>query len=115
MLISPNLDFSLNLPLNLKFRNNVGKWILREVLKKYIPTNLIERPKMGFGIPIGRWLRGPLKEWASDLLSQDSIKKEDFFNFEKIDECWQDHLKGNKNSSTSLWSILMFQEWISNQ
>jgi len=109
------VNFALNLPHKLKFRNNVGKWILREILKRYLPRKLIERPKMGFGIPVGSWLRGPLNVWAEDLLNEKLIKDQGYFNYEAISECWKVHKSGKKNMATSLWSILMFQEWLSKQ
>ncbi len=109
------VDFALNLPHNMKFRNNVGKWILREILKKYLPKSLIERPKMGFGIPVGNWLRGPLNQWAEDLLNEKLIKDQGYFNYKNISECWKLHKSGKKNMATSLWSILMFQEWLIKQ
>ncbi len=109
------VKFALNLPHKLKFRKNVGKWILREVLSKYLPRKLIERPKMGFGIPIGSWLRGPLNMWAEDLLNEKLIKEQGFFNYENINHCWKMHKSGKKNMATSLWSILMFQEWLAKQ
>ena len=70
---------------------------------------------MGFGIPLGSWLRGPLKDWAGDLLSQNTIKNQNYFEYGPIEQCWKEHLSGKHNWSTSLWSILMFQEWLSNQ
>ena len=109
------VSFAMQIPMNLKLRDNVGKWILRQVLYKYLPKELVDRPKMGFGIPLGKWLRGPLNEWAEDLLSKKSITKNDYFNFKPIHESWNKHKSGKSNLSTSLWGILMFQEWLSKQ
>ena len=109
------VELALQIPMNLKLKNKVGKWILREILYKYVPKDLVERPKMGFGIPLGSWLRGPLKDWAGDLLSQNTIKNQNYLEYGPIDQCWKEHLSGKHNWSTSLWSILMFQEWLSNQ
>ena len=109
------VSFAMQIPMNLKLRDNVGKWILRQVLYKYLPKELVDRPKMGFGIPLGKWLRGPLNEWAEDLLSKKSITKNDYFNFEPIHESWIRHKSGKSNLSASLWGILMFQEWLSKQ
>ena len=100
--------------MNLKLRNNSGKWILREVLYKYLPKNIIERPKMGFGIPIGSWLRGPLKDWAEELLNEKRMKNEGFFNSNLIREKWEEHQSGKKNWQYHLWIVLMFQSWYLN-
>ena len=72
------VELALQIPMNLKLKNKVGKWILREILYKYVPKDLVERPKMGFGIPLASWLRGPLKDWAGDLLSQNTIKNQNY-------------------------------------
>ena len=109
------VELALQIPMNLKLKNKVGKWILREILYKYVPKDLVERPKMGFGIPLASWLRGPLKDWAGDLLSQNAIKNQNYLEYGPIEQCWKEHLSGKHNWSTSLWSILMFQEWLSNQ
>ena len=109
------VDFSLKIPMNLKLRDNVGKWILRQVLYKYLPKELVNRPKMGFGIPLGKWLRGSLNEWAEDLLSEKSIKKHNYFNYQIIQESWEKHKSGKNNLSASLWGILMFQQWLTKQ
>lgn len=101
------VEFAWNLPDDMKIRNGQGKHILREVLYRHIPKELIERPKMGFGVPIDQWLRGPLKEWANDLLHQEN----DFLNKEPILTKWQEHLSGNRNWQYHLWDILMLQSW----
>jgi len=106
------VEFAWQLPLDYKLRNGVGKWVLREVLYKYVPKSMIERPKMGFGIPIGDWLRGPLKEWAYDLLSPERLKREGFFDSEMVQEKWQQHMSGKFNWQYHLWDILMFQSWL---
>ncbi len=105
-------EFAWQLPLDYKLRNGVGKWVLREVLYKYVPKTLIERPKMGFGIPIGDWLRGPLKEWAHDLLNEPRLRQEGYFNSELVEEKWQQHQSGKFNWQYHLWDILMFQAWL---
>ncbi|MBU3568199.1 asparagine synthase (glutamine-hydrolyzing) [Polynucleobacter alcilacus] len=114
---SPYLDhrvveFALSLPLVLKFKNGEGKWILRKVLEKYMPRDLIDRPKMGFGVPISEWLRGPLKEWASELLDETRLRREGFFQAEPIREKWLEHLSGRRNWQDCLWTVLMFQAWL---
>lgn len=106
------VEFAWQLPLDYKLRNGVGKWILREVLYKYVPKTMIERPKMGFGIPIGDWLRGPLKEWAYDLLNDRRLQQEGFFNSELVQKRWQEHQSGKFNWQYHLWDILMFQSWL---
>ncbi len=105
------VEFAWGLPLNLKVRQGKGKWILRQVLDRYVPRELIERPKMGFGVPIGQWLQGELKEWASDLLSPELLKNQGLFNHEWVGKHWQEHLTSQRNWQYQLWSMLMFQSW----
>jgi len=106
------VEFAWRLPLALKIRNGQGKWILRQVLYKYVPKILIERPKTGFGVPIDSWLRGPLKEWAEAFLSEDRLRREGFFNPEPIRQKWREHLSGKRNWQYHLWCVLMFQAWL---
>jgi asparagine synthase (glutamine-hydrolysing) len=105
------LEFSWRLPLDLKLRNGAGKWILREVLSRYVPPALIERPKMGFGLPIDRWLRGPLRDWAEGLLSVKSLAEDGFFQVGAVREKWVQHLAGRGEWQQYLWTVLMFQAW----
>jgi len=105
------VEFSWRLPLNLKIRNGVGKWILRQVLYKYVPAKLVERPKMGFELPIDRWLRGPLRHWAEDLLSTESLKRNGLFAPQEIRTKWREHLSGLRNWQHLLWDVLIFQDW----
>ena len=109
------VEFSASLPVNYKIRNGVSKWILREVLYKYVPKELIERPKMGFGVPLGDWLRGPLREWAEILLDGNRLKNEGFFNPIIVHQNWQDHISGKRNLEHQLWNVLMFQSWLERQ
>ena len=109
------VEFAWRLPQSMKLCDGKTKWALRQVLYRYVPQELIDRPKMGFGVSIGAWLRGPLREWGEDLLNEDSLKKQDYFNFEIIRKYWLEHQSGKKNWATSLWGILMFQEWLANQ
>jgi asparagine synthase (glutamine-hydrolysing) len=103
--------FSSSLPLSFKIKKGTSKWILREILKKYIPENLINRPKMGFGIPLEAWLRGPLKEWADDLLGEKIINKSGLLNPKVVRQKWEEHISGKRNWHYQLWAILMFQAW----
>ena len=115
---APMMDYKLfeycwTLPHDVKVRGNSGKWLLKQVLKRHVPEELYERPKMGFGVPINEWLKGPLNDWASDLLNPDRIKGQGLLNAEIIDKAWQDHKKGVIVSASGghLWTALMFQAW----
>ncbi len=105
------VEFAWALPNHMKIRNGQSKWLLRQLLHKYLPSHLFDRPKIGFGIPIGQWLRGPLREWAEDLLSEDSLKRQGLLNPLPIRKRWQEHLSSTHDRTRSLWTILMFQTW----
>ncbi len=105
------LEFAWQLPLSMKIRNGQGKSLPRQLLYAYIPRNLIERPKMGFGIPIEQWLRGPLREWAENLLAEERLNREGFFHPAPIQQRWAEHLDGRRNWSYYLRDVLMFQAW----
>ena len=109
------VDFVTRLPMHMKFRNGKGKWLLRQILLKYIPKHLIERPKMGFSVPIASWLRGPLRDWAESLMTEHKIKSEGFFVYEKIKRKWDEHTYGKRDWSEQIWTILMFQAWLENE
>lgn len=105
-------ELSSKLPISLKINQGSSKWILKEILKKYIPVQLIERPKMGFALPIDQWLRGPLKDWANFLLDKNEMLKDGILNPLPIHQKWEEHLSGKRNWHYHLWSILMFQNWL---
>lgn len=105
------VEFALKLPRSMKIRNRQGKWLLRQVLYRYVPKELIERPKQGFGIPLDAWLRGPLREWAETLLDERRLRREGYLQPGPIRQKWQEHLSGRRNWQHWLWNILMFQAW----
>jgi asparagine synthase (glutamine-hydrolysing) len=97
--------------LDRKLRGGVTKWALRQVLHRYVPADLVERPKCGFGIPIDAWLRGPLRDWAEALLDPSRLRQDGFFEVAPIRAAWETHLSGRANLQYHLWSVLMFQAW----
>ncbi|WP_368655538.1 asparagine synthase (glutamine-hydrolyzing) [Castellaniella ginsengisoli] len=109
------VEFAARLPLSMKIRNGQGKWVLRQLLHRYVPQSLVDRPKAGFAVPLGSWLRGPLREWAEDLLRGSRLREEGYFDAEIIQEVWREHLGGRVDRSSRLWGILMFQAWLSGQ
>jgi asparagine synthase (glutamine-hydrolysing) len=106
------VEFAWRLPFNLKIRNGETKWILRQLLYRHVPQSLIERPKMGFGIPVGEWLHGPLRDWAEALLDERRLADEGYFRPEPIRRMWKAHLAGSMNEQYRLWGVLMFQSWL---
>jgi asparagine synthase (glutamine-hydrolysing) len=106
------VEFASQIPLSMKLNNGVGKAVLRDVLYRHVPRELIERPKMGFGIPVGEWLRGPLKEWAEELLGESRLASQGFFYPGIVRKMWSEHLSGTRNWQSQLWVVLMFQAWL---
>ena len=105
-------ELAWQLPLSLKIRGNEGKWALRQVLYNYVPRELIERPKAGFGIPVGQWIRGPLRPWAESLLDEKRLVAEGYFHPAPIRQRWAEHLSGHRDHTPGLWAVLMFQAWL---
>ncbi len=105
------VEFAWRLPVSMKIHNGQGKRILRKLLYKYVPRELVEKPKMGFAVPIDAWLRGPLRDWAEDLLDGNRLRREGFFKPEPVRSKWQEHLAGRRNWQYHLWDVLMFQAW----
>jgi len=108
------IDFSFRIPLSMKIKNqdNGNKWILRKILSNYLPENIINRPKKGFEIPIGSWLRGPLKNWAENLIKKEKIEENGFFNHKIIQKFWDEHQTGYYDWTPRLWGVIVLQSWI---
>lgn len=109
------MEFAWTLPMSMKLRDSRGKWILRQLLDRYVPRKLVERPKMGFGIPLDDWLRGPLRGWAEALLDEGHLHREGFLSPAPIRRAWHMHQRGEASFGYRLWSVLMFQAWLEQQ
>jgi asparagine synthase (glutamine-hydrolysing) len=105
------VEFAWRLPQGAKIRRGVTKWLLRQVLYRHVPKELVERPKMGFAIPLGDWLRGPLKPWAENLLSEQRLREGGYFDPAMVRQVWNDHVCGGRNREYMLWNVLMFEAW----
>ena len=106
------VEWAWQQPLSVKVRDGQSKWLLRQVLHRYVPRDLIERPKMGFGVPIGAWLRGPLREWAEHLLDARRLERQGIIDPRPVRALWQAHLTGRRDEQYRLWVVLMFQAWL---
>lgn len=106
------VEFAWRLPTAVKVRHGQGKWILRQVLARYLPRHLFERPKQGFDVPVGAWLKGPLRAWAADLLTESRLRRHDLLDVAAVQACWAEHLSGRRDHSLALWAVLMLQAWL---
>ena len=105
-------ELAWRLPMDMKLRDGVTKWILRQVLYRHVPRELVDRPKMGFGLPIGPWLRGPLRPWAEELLSERRLATQSLLDPAPIRAAWARHLSGRRDLGHELWDIIALQAWI---
>jgi asparagine synthase (glutamine-hydrolysing) len=106
------VEFAWRLPLHMKVRQGEGKWLLKKVLRRHIPSRMIDREKMGFGVPVGDWIRGPLRDWAEDLVSAHRLAQQGIFDEPIVRARWTQYLKGGRLSSDGIWQLLMFQSWV---
>jgi asparagine synthase (glutamine-hydrolysing) len=106
------VEFAWQLPLHMKMRNGEGKWVLKQLLRRYVPAALHDRPKKGFGMPVGEWIRGDMRDWAESLLGPERLGHEGFLDVRRVRDHWSRHLDGTKRSGEGIWRILMFQAWL---
>ena len=109
------VEFAWRVPTEFKVREGQGKWLLRQVLYRYVPKEIIDRPKQGFGVPIGEWLYGPLRDWGEALLDEKRLREEGFFDPAPVLKMWHEHISGKRNQTYHLWDILMFEQWLKTQ
>jgi asparagine synthase (glutamine-hydrolysing) len=105
-------EVAWRLPISMKIRDGRGKWALRQILYRYAPPELFERRKAGFAIPVGRWLRGPLRSWVEALLDERRLREEGYLDSEETLRLWREHRDGARDWTGRLWNILMFQAWL---
>lgn len=106
------VEFAWQLPMSMKLRDGQGKWLLRQVLYRHVPRELIDRPKQGFSVPLDQWLRGPLRDWAENLLAPERLRSQGLLNVAQVRAKWQEHVDGRRNWQHLLWDVLMLQAWI---
>ncbi len=106
------IEFAWRMPVSTKVRDGHGKWLLRRILKRYMPNTLFDRPKHGFNVPVGDWLRGPLRDWAHDLLHNPRVHSDGFLDSTRVRQCWEQHLSRRRDRGRELWAILMVQAWL---
>jgi asparagine synthase (glutamine-hydrolysing) len=109
------IEFASTLPMKYKIRDGQSKWILRNLLYNYLPRELVDRPKMGFGVPIDSWLRGPLRPWAESLLNESKMRADGYINYDVVKQKFDEHLSGKRNWQYMLWSVLIFQSWLNKE
>jgi asparagine synthase (glutamine-hydrolysing) len=106
------VEFVARLPMNMLIKGDIRKYVLRRILYKYLPMNLIERPKKGFSMPLGEWLRGPLRDWGEFLLDDSRLRSEGFLDATMVKRKWQEHLSGVRDWKNQLWNVMMFEAWL---
>jgi asparagine synthase (glutamine-hydrolysing) len=109
------IEFSWRLPLSLKLRQGVAKWILKQIAYSFVPQKLLQQPKRGFAVPLGAWLRGPLRAWAEDLIDETAVRNQGFLDTHVVRSLWKDHLHGNADNHAALWDVISFQAWLKSQ
>src|SRR5882762_6272169 len=106
------IEFAWSLPLAMKIRGGTGKYVLREVLKKFVPPQLTDRPKAGFAIPIGAWLRKELRDWGQSALDPTKMRDQGYLDVDAVQKKWQEHLSGRRDWEQQIWNILTLQSWL---
>jgi asparagine synthase (glutamine-hydrolysing) len=104
-------EAAARIPLAMKMRNGSGKHVLKQLLFSHVPSRLFDRPKAGFTVPVGEWIKGPLRAWAEDMLSRERLDRQGFFHGAAIERRWLDHVAGRRDATWSLWPVLMFETW----